>query len=189
MKNRRLYVFAPLIFVALIMTVACASTGKSDRKRTSKKAINRHLNDLTVTTGALGMLSRKEYNKLVDFTTKQIESGKLGGCLPDVYYLRGIGHRNLKNYDKALADFSKTIDLDPNDWDAIYQRSFIYEEFGQIDLAISDMENALSLYNNLSSFDNQDSDKPIVNTRCLKTKPNSNLQNNIEKRLNELKNK
>ena len=47
--------------------------------------------------------------------------------------------------DKAITDFSKAIELNPKDADAIYNRGNAYRIKGQFDKAISDYNKAVEL--------------------------------------------
>ena len=48
-------------------------------------------------------------------------------------------------YDKAIADCSKAIELDPSYDRAYYNRAFAYSEKGEVTKAIGDLEKCIEL--------------------------------------------
>ena len=48
-------------------------------------------------------------------------------------------------YDQALFDFTKAIELNPKDADAYINRGFVYDKKGQYDQAISNFTKALEI--------------------------------------------
>jgi tetratricopeptide (TPR) repeat protein len=61
------------------------------------------------------------------------------------YYNRGLSHRRLGEDDKALADYSKALEYDPNDPEIYNNRGVVYEYKEQLDKAIADYSKAISL--------------------------------------------
>ena len=65
--------------------------------------------------------------------------------LPSNYSLRAGVFSKLKQYDKAIKDISKAIDINPY-YAAFYQsRAYYYSEIGENDLAIKDFNSAIDL--------------------------------------------
>lgn len=62
-----------------------------------------------------------------------------------LYYNRGVACLNRKQYGKAIADFSKAIELNLFDPDNYYQRGFAYIHKRQYDKAIADFNRAITL--------------------------------------------
>lgn len=58
---------------------------------------------------------------------------------------RGHGHKQLGNYEDALADYSKAIDLKPDYEEAIFNRAVTYDFDGNIQKAISEYEKAIMI--------------------------------------------
>ena len=58
---------------------------------------------------------------------------------------RGHAYYEAGEYDKAIADCTKDIELDPNDADAYYNRGVIYGEKGEVDKAVSDLKRCIEL--------------------------------------------
>ena len=54
------------------------------------------------------------------------------------YYLRAIAHSGLAHYDEALADLNQMIELQPDFTQSYLWRGRVYEEIGEIGLAIAD---------------------------------------------------
>ena len=59
---------------------------------------------------------------------KLIQSGKeMPAKLAEAYNSRGIAFAKRREYDKAIADYDKAIDLDPKYAKAYYQRGYVYD--------------------------------------------------------------
>jgi tetratricopeptide (TPR) repeat protein len=61
------------------------------------------------------------------------------------YYNRGVAYAGKGLYDQAIADYTKAIELKPDDAEAHYNRGLEYEKLGQRDEAIADYRQAISL--------------------------------------------
>lgn len=61
------------------------------------------------------------------------------------YYYRGIAYYAGKEWDKAMADYSKAIEIDPNYTDAYYSRGNAWDNSGQFDKAIADYSRAIEI--------------------------------------------
>jgi hypothetical protein len=57
--------------------------------------------------------------------------------------LRGNSHGNIGNYDQAIADYSKAIELNPNEGNAYYKRAHAHYSKGQLSRAVADFESCL----------------------------------------------
>ncbi|MFN4258049.1 MAG: tetratricopeptide repeat protein [Gemmataceae bacterium] len=64
---------------------------------------------------------------------------------PQAYLLRGIVHEAQEEHDKAVADFSKTIQLDPKAADAYNRRGSEQFKLGKIKESIDDFDQFLAL--------------------------------------------
>jgi len=63
----------------------------------------------------------------------------------DGYNNRGKSYLEKRNYDLAIIDFTKVIDMDVNYVPAYVSRGFAYESKGNFDLAKADYKKALSI--------------------------------------------
>ena len=63
----------------------------------------------------------------------------------DVLFLRALCYREMKEYDLALSDFGRVIELDNSDVDAYLWRSEVHLGMERADLAVLDCEKAVSL--------------------------------------------
>lgn len=76
----------------------------------------------------------------IDDLTAAIE---LGGCGADhiwqCFYIRGMAAQELGNHSDAIADFTRTIALAPNDSGSYLRRSHSYRELGEFELADADV--------------------------------------------------
>ncbi|MFM6690497.1 MAG: tetratricopeptide repeat-containing serine protease family protein, partial [Microcystis panniformis] len=61
------------------------------------------------------------------------------------YYNRGLLYSDLQKYDLALSDYSKAIELNPNDADAYYNRGILYRRQQKYELALDDYNQAIEL--------------------------------------------
>jgi tetratricopeptide (TPR) repeat protein len=67
--------------------------------------------------------------------------------LPDAnaYYSRGVAHYNKGDNDRAIADFSQAIKLNPKNVQAYVARGDVYSKKGDDDRAIADFTQAIQL--------------------------------------------
>ena len=63
----------------------------------------------------------------------------------DAYYGRALSYRNLEKYEKAVKDYSKSIELKPDDADMYYGRGLTYHYLGNYYYAVKDWEKAIEL--------------------------------------------
>jgi len=61
------------------------------------------------------------------------------------YVLRGEGYKGKNNYEKALQDFNKAIEIDPNFVEAYTSRGLLYLDMNEFDKAIEDNSFAVKL--------------------------------------------
>lgn len=70
--------------------------------------------------------------------------------LPLVYLNRGSVYALMENYERAITDFDKAIDLQPTFALAYYDRGATYHFLGDYDKATADLEKVMELNNNPS---------------------------------------
>ena len=63
----------------------------------------------------------------------------------EFYYNRGIAYGKKGQYDRAISDFTKAIEIDPRYAEAYNNRGIAYGKKGQYDRAISDYTKALKI--------------------------------------------
>ncbi len=63
----------------------------------------------------------------------------------DAYFNRAYAnsHDEFKNYDEAIADYTRTLELDPNNGAARINRSLVYEDKNDCDRAISELTDVI----------------------------------------------
>jgi len=64
---------------------------------------------------------------------------------PYVLFNRGFVFGKKHDYQAAIADFTKVLDLNPNDVDALVLRAAAYQSIGMKDKALKDFQKAKSL--------------------------------------------
>ena len=80
-----------------------------------------------------------------------IESGRLfgkpisKGNLASTYYNRGVAYKNTGRYDRAIADYTKAIKLNPKHAYGYHNRGITYSDKGDYDRAIADYDKAIGL--------------------------------------------
>ena len=65
--------------------------------------------------------------------------------LASIYVARGVDYRNKLQFDQALADFAKALELNPKDADAVFESGVVYEWKKQKDEAIAQYSRAIAL--------------------------------------------
>jgi len=75
----------------------------------------------------------------------------------ELYLDRGYIHKALGDFPKAIADFTKTIDQNPEHFNAYTARGICYKEQGNMQEAIKDFTFSISLYdkNNIAAYFNR----------------------------------
>jgi tetratricopeptide (TPR) repeat protein len=63
----------------------------------------------------------------------------------DAYNNRATDYERLKQYDKAINDYSKIVRLNPSDDIAYYNRGLLYVQLNQKEEAAEDFEEAIRL--------------------------------------------
>ena len=58
---------------------------------------------------------------------------------------QGIKHFDKRQYDKAISDFTKAIELNPKSAEAYYRRGIAYVDKANVDKALSDLNKAIEL--------------------------------------------
>jgi tetratricopeptide (TPR) repeat protein len=59
--------------------------------------------------------------------------------------IRGLGYEEKGQYDEAISNYTKALEINPRDAEAYYNRGVVYNRKGQYDEAISDFTKALEI--------------------------------------------
>lgn len=82
----------------------------------------------------------------IEGCTRAIKSGQYKGKdLSWAYFNRGNVHAHNGRFDRAIADYTQAIKLDPDDADGYNNRGNAYRRAGQLDRAIADFNLAIKL--------------------------------------------
>ncbi len=96
--------------------------------------------------------NQKHYPKSIEYftyalpetDTKYIDNSR-------IFFFRAKAEYYLKDYDKAISDYNKAIELNPNFDTAYNNRGFAYDEKGEYDKAISDYNKAIEINPNFDT--------------------------------------
>ena len=64
---------------------------------------------------------------------------------PDALARRGEGFAARRDFEHALADLSKAVELRPDEPEYLFQRAIVYRQDGRADLALADLDHVLTL--------------------------------------------
>lgn len=95
------------------------------------------------TLNLLGILKLQQgkNTEAIDLIKKAVEAN------PCSYFLENLGraYAEGKNFEEAINCYKKSLELEPNSFEAFFNLGFAYKEIGQIDDAIKSYEKALSI--------------------------------------------
>ncbi|WP_235208055.1 tetratricopeptide repeat protein [Saccharicrinis fermentans] len=82
-------------------------------------------------------LETKQNDKALDYLNKAIESDKNN---PSFYYARAVLNDNSKNFDAALADYNKCLEIDSEYFNALYNLGVMYFNKGVEQMNVANAE-------------------------------------------------
>jgi Tfp pilus assembly protein PilF len=68
--------------------------------------------------------------------------------ISNIYKFRGWSYNKINEFDKAIYDFSKAVEIDPKNADAWYWKGIIHVKLNEIDLAAHSYKKAIKYSNN-----------------------------------------
>lgn len=83
-----------------------------------------------------------DVTKAIDLFLKALNEKKVK---PQVYYNLGLSYQSIKNYDKAASSYRKFLELNPNDYDGIYNIALVYFAKENYALSIELFEKSMQL--------------------------------------------
>jgi tetratricopeptide (TPR) repeat protein len=86
--------------------------------------------------------STQESDAKIAFCTQLIESGDR---VPIGYFNRGMAYVDKKDYNNAIADLDKGLELDSNMSYALFKRAVAHKALGNKDKALSDLTKAIDM--------------------------------------------
>jgi tetratricopeptide (TPR) repeat protein len=130
----------------------------------------------------MAALRQQNYDEAIRLFTNAIASGELSQKqLSSVYPLRGLAWSNKKDYDKAIADYTKGIEINPQSAEAYGGRGDAWYGKGDYAKAIADYTKAIEInpkdagsYHNrgLAWYVKKDYDKAIADfTKAIEINP------------------
>jgi tetratricopeptide (TPR) repeat protein len=84
-------------------------------------------------------------NNAIRACTNIITAGRSSHSLADAYENRGFAHYKNSNFDQAIADYTRVIELNPKHAYAYLERGRVYYNKGNFDQAITDETKAIEL--------------------------------------------
>jgi rhomboid protease GluP len=90
---------------------------------------------------AYAVMKEGDNARAVELATRVIEQMPRYG---PAYYLRGLAHRQLGQIAEAFDDFTRTLEIEPNDPDALVYRCLLGNESPKLDVSLADCEHVLS---------------------------------------------
>ena len=86
-------------------------------------------------------MQRGDFDRSIDLFSNAISSGTLSSeDLASAYFGRGLAWRYKGEDDKAISDFTRAIQMNPNDAAAYNMRAGCYNRKGRFDKALPDFE-------------------------------------------------
>ncbi len=94
--------------------------------------------------GLVAAEQQGDFDRALQLLAKAIDSGQLDNeNLASAYNNRGVAWVGKKQYDKAILDFSKSIELDPRGREAFKNRGAAWEARGDVEKAVADYTQAI----------------------------------------------
>src|SRR5208283_1984353 len=101
-------------------------------------------------------LQQQKYDDAIIECTRQVSGVVKTLSIADSYLNRGLAYEAKEQFDQAIADFSKAIEVNPNSEKAYDSRGNIYLLKGQADQAIADYSKVIALNpKNLKAYNNR----------------------------------
>lgn len=134
----------------------CFRMKEYDRVQALAEQMIREKPDCSLAYEALGMtaLEQKEYFKAVAYFQKAIEHSPDNISRATNFCNRGLVHKTKGDYDQAIQDFDKAIELNPRDVTSYGSRGVVYMTKGVYELAIRDFRKAISFKPNPEILNN-----------------------------------
>jgi putative GTP pyrophosphokinase len=94
---------------------------------------------------ALHAHNRHDFTEAIEHYTEILDSEIKPHLRAIVLIHRGMAHFAVSDYGRAVADFSKALELDDDNWKAYYYRGMVHRLRGEYGNALSDVNRALAL--------------------------------------------
>lgn len=99
-------------------------------------------------------LNKRDYQTASKLFTEILDSGRLpkGQWTATTYYLRGKAYRSSRQYDLALADYQKAVEVDPKMDVAFYEMAATYQAKGNHNKAVEAFTKAIAIKGNADYY-------------------------------------
>ncbi len=88
----------------------------------------------------------------IEIFAKEIQKKYKAEEFAELHHLRGIGYHRIKNYNKALDDLNKSIELNPNDEEVYMNRGSVFSDIKNYNKALDDFNKAIELNPNVANI-------------------------------------
>ncbi len=100
----------------------------------------------------------QEPDKKIEYYTKALENQKPSEStrtLSEVYHNRGLVYGDKGEYDRAIEDYNKAIELDPKYWESYMNLGFIYLKKGEYARALENYNKTVEINPDSLSYNNR----------------------------------
>ena len=93
----------------------------------------------------IDIVDDEQWGKAAAMATAMLPERKSDIDKAVLYAVRGVARAELGEHDSAIADFTRALEIDENDWPSFCGRGRAHQEQGKNDLALADFNRAIEL--------------------------------------------
>jgi tetratricopeptide (TPR) repeat protein len=135
------------LIVTLVVALAISAAPVQAAKKKAMKP-NEQMEISDVYAMGVEQVNGRHWNAGIEAMTKVIDNPKTTkDIMANAYDNRGVCYTNKKMNDKAVADFDKAVELQPNLQSALYHRARALAAMGKHAEAVADLDKVISMEN------------------------------------------